>query len=141
MQGGRRASKSPACSSSPLPEPLGLLPPLAALPRLPAFTLPGGGGWRAPPHEFAWPGQHPTLEPSLTHNSAVEPGRGQAESDGVFFNPYSPPDLIILVLSIGGHLIHPDNASINPSILGSQWPRAMKGSLCSSCPSSLPRPG
>lgn len=69
------------------------------------FTLPGGGGWRAPPHEFAWPGQHPTLEPSLTHISAAEPGGGQVESDGVFFNPYPsppPPDLIILVLSIGG---------------------------------------
>lgn len=35
------------------------------------FILLGDGGWRAPPHEPAWPGQHPTLEPSLTHILAV----------------------------------------------------------------------
>lgn len=63
-------------------------PPPAAAPRLPALRPPRRWGWRTPPHEPAWPGQHPTLEPSLTHILAVEPGGGQAVSHGVSFYLY-----------------------------------------------------
>lgn len=55
------------------------------------------------PHEWARPGQHPTLEPSCIHISAVELGQGgPAGLDGVSFYPYPLKPQSSYPESIGG---------------------------------------
>lgn len=113
----------------PLSQPLGLLPP-AALPRLPALHPPWRWGLEGPtpphacPYKLAWPSQHPTLEPSLTHILAVEPaGRAGRVRWGLFLSLF-PLDLITFVLRVlGDTWLPPDNASINPSIQRWTCPR------------------
>lgn len=112
----------------------------AAAPRLPA-PPPGDGVCRALPHRPAWPGQHPTLgATSYSCFSSGARGRAGGVRWGLFLSLF-PSDQIILVLRVSGAPLPPDHASINPSIQGWKCPGATGGSSCSSCRSSLPRPG
>ena len=73
------------------------------------------GGSHLRPHEPAWPSQHPTLEPFLTHISAVKPGAGRAGRvrRGPLCILIPHPNLVSPVLRVlGGRQLPPGNASI-----------------------------
>lgn len=87
-----RARRAPACLSSPLPEPLGLLPPPVELPRRPPCTPPGGGGWGPILHHMpspwaglARPAPHTGAISYLYFGSGVGAGGGRQGQMGHLF--------------------------------------------------------
>ena len=131
VQDGKRVLRGPACFSYPLPEPLGLLPPPAALPRLPALHPPQRqrleGCTCVPTNP---PGQAST--PHWSHLSLIFRQwswgwgwGGQAGSHGGLFSSLSSPhNLIILVSRVLGDSssLQTMPASTHPSIQGRKCP-------------------